>query len=137
VLGIRRPDVLGDLSIQGNIKGLRSLAAILRVTFNGVPEHTFYSHLTQTEFRFNLRRGNPYATLLKVLTRYDRVVVGRNGELSRPRRATDVHESRDARDRDGRERRLTHAKHALGDELEPLGTDTIDSSTRRIPPVHK
>jgi transposase-like protein len=35
--------------------------------FNGVPDATFYLHLKETEYRFNLRRGNLYATLLKVL----------------------------------------------------------------------
>jgi transposase len=35
--------------------------------FNGVPGHTFYLHLKESEYRFNLRRGNLYATLLKLL----------------------------------------------------------------------
>ncbi len=35
--------------------------------FNGVPDSTFYLHLKETEYRFNLRRGNLYATLLNVL----------------------------------------------------------------------
>jgi len=35
--------------------------------FNGVKDATFYLHLKETEYRFNLRRGNLYATLLKVL----------------------------------------------------------------------
>jgi transposase-like protein len=35
--------------------------------FNGIPWHTFYLHLKETEYRFNHRRGNLYATLLKVL----------------------------------------------------------------------
>lgn len=35
--------------------------------FNGVPDHTFYLHLKETEYRFNHRRGNLYATLLKLL----------------------------------------------------------------------
>ena len=35
--------------------------------FNGVPGHTFYLHLKECEYRFNLRRGNLCATLLKLL----------------------------------------------------------------------
>ncbi len=35
--------------------------------FNGVPGHTFYLHLKETEFRFNHRRGNLHALLLKLL----------------------------------------------------------------------
>ncbi len=35
--------------------------------FNGVPDGTFYLHLKETEYRFNCRRGNLYATLLNVL----------------------------------------------------------------------
>jgi transposase len=35
--------------------------------FNGVPSDTFYLHLKESEFRFNHRRGNLYATLLKLL----------------------------------------------------------------------
>ena len=35
--------------------------------FNGVPGQTFYLHLKETEYRFNLRRGNLYETLLKML----------------------------------------------------------------------
>lgn len=35
--------------------------------FNGVPRHTFYLHLKETEFRFNHRRENLYAVLLSLL----------------------------------------------------------------------
>ena len=35
--------------------------------FNGVSDGTFYLHLKETEFRFNLRRGDLYVTLLKTL----------------------------------------------------------------------
>ena len=35
--------------------------------FNGVPKHTFYLHLKETEFRFNHRRVNLYRTLLRKL----------------------------------------------------------------------
>jgi len=37
--------------------------------FNGVPGQTFYLHLKETEYRFNLRRGDLYDTLLKMLRR--------------------------------------------------------------------
>jgi transposase-like protein len=39
------------------------------VKFNGVPGQTFYLHLKETEYRFNLRRGDLYDTLLKMLRR--------------------------------------------------------------------
>ena len=35
--------------------------------FNGVPKHTFYLHLKETEFRFNHRNNNLYKILLKYL----------------------------------------------------------------------
>jgi transposase-like protein len=35
--------------------------------FNGVADRTFFFHLKETEFRFNHRRGNLYAVLLKLL----------------------------------------------------------------------
>ena len=35
--------------------------------FNGVPGHTFYLHLKETEFRFNHRGGRLYPKLLKLL----------------------------------------------------------------------
>lgn len=35
--------------------------------FNGVPEHTFYLHLKETEFRFNHRHDNLYLEILKLL----------------------------------------------------------------------
>jgi transposase len=37
------------------------------VKSNGGPEHTFYFHLKETEYRFNPHRGNLYAALLAVL----------------------------------------------------------------------
>ena len=35
--------------------------------FNGISGNTFYFHLKECEYRFNLRRGSLYETLLKVL----------------------------------------------------------------------
>jgi transposase-like protein len=35
--------------------------------FNGVARNTFYFHLKECEYRFNLRHGGVYETLLKVL----------------------------------------------------------------------
>jgi transposase len=37
--------------------------------FNGISGNTFYLHLKECEYRFNLRRGNLYETLLTVLKR--------------------------------------------------------------------
>ncbi len=33
---------------------------------NGVPKHTFYLHLKETEYRFNNRRDNLYLEILKL-----------------------------------------------------------------------
>ncbi len=55
---------------KSHINGIESFWGYAKrrlVKFNGVPEHTFYFHLKETEYRFNLRRGNLYATLLAVL----------------------------------------------------------------------
>ena len=35
--------------------------------FKGLPMHTFYLHLKETEFRFNHRRENLYKRLLKLI----------------------------------------------------------------------
>ncbi|EGY53463.1 ISTde3 transposase, partial [Neisseria shayeganii 871] len=35
--------------------------------FNGVPKHTFYLHLKETEFRFNHRHDDLYKVLLGML----------------------------------------------------------------------
>ena len=37
------------------------------VQFNGVPKHTFYLHLKETEFRFNHRHDDLYKILLRML----------------------------------------------------------------------
>ena len=37
--------------------------------FNRISGHTFYLHLKETEYRFNLRRGNLCETPLAVLKR--------------------------------------------------------------------
>ena len=37
------------------------------VKFKGVPKHTFYLHLKETEFRFNHRKEDLYKLLLKML----------------------------------------------------------------------
>jgi transposase-like protein len=55
---------------QSHINGIESFwsYAKRRLTkFNGVPRHTFYLHLKETEFRFNRRRDNLYQELLKLL----------------------------------------------------------------------
>ena len=35
--------------------------------FHGIPKHTFYLHLKETEYRFNHRRDNLYQAVLKLL----------------------------------------------------------------------
>ena len=57
-------------NLQSHINGIESFwsYAKRRLTkFNGVPRHTFYLHLKETEFRFNHRRDNLYRELLKLL----------------------------------------------------------------------
>lgn len=53
-----------------HINGIESFWAYakLRLTkFKGVPRHTFYLHLKESEFRFNQRRDNLYLVTLKLL----------------------------------------------------------------------
>ena len=56
----------GERHING-IESFWSYAKRRLVRFNGVPRHTFYLHLKETEFRFNHRRGNLYRVLLQLL----------------------------------------------------------------------
>jgi transposase-like protein len=35
--------------------------------FKGVPKHTFFLHLKETEFRFNHRHQDPYKLILRIL----------------------------------------------------------------------
>jgi transposase-like protein len=58
--------VKGKSHING-IESFWSYAKRRLVKFNGVPKHTFYLHLKETEFRFNHRRDNLYKVLLKLL----------------------------------------------------------------------
>ena len=57
---------LGKRHING-IESFWGYAKRRLAKFNGVSDSTFYLHLKETEFRFNQRRGNLYATLLKML----------------------------------------------------------------------
>lgn len=56
----------GERHING-IESFWSFAKRRLAKFNGVPEHTFYLHLKETEFRFNHRRDNLYHEILKLL----------------------------------------------------------------------
>ena len=56
----------GNHHING-IESFWSYAKRHLVKFNGVPRHTFYLHLKETEFRFNHRNDNLYLALLKLL----------------------------------------------------------------------
>jgi len=56
-----------DRSHINGIESLWSYAKRRLTKFNGVPKHTFYLHLKETEFRFNHRRGNLYQAVLKLL----------------------------------------------------------------------
>ena len=53
-----------------HINGIESFWAFAKLRlsrFKGLPKHTFYLHLKETEFRFNHRRENLYRRLLKLL----------------------------------------------------------------------
>lgn len=60
---------LADTESQSdnNIESFWRFAKRRLTKFNGVPEHTFYLHLKETEFRFNHHRGNLYYAILKIL----------------------------------------------------------------------
>ena len=53
-----------------HINGIESFWAFAKhrlTKFKGVPRHTFYLHLKETEFRFNHRRDSLYHVVLKLL----------------------------------------------------------------------
>lgn len=55
---------------RSHINGIESFWAYAKLRlakFKGVPRHTFYLHLKETEFRFNHRRDNLYRVTLKLL----------------------------------------------------------------------
>ena len=56
----------GERHING-IESFWSYAKRRLAKFNGVPKHTFYLHLKETEFRFNHRTVNMYLEILKLL----------------------------------------------------------------------
>lgn len=56
----------GHQHING-IESFWSFAKARLMKFKGVPKHTFYYHLKETEFRFNHRHNDLYKTLLKLL----------------------------------------------------------------------
>ena len=56
----------GSVHVNG-IESFWSYAKRRMVQFNGVPRHTFYLHLKETEFRFNHRHGSLYKALLSLL----------------------------------------------------------------------
>ena len=58
--------VRGHSHING-IESFWGYAKRRRSKFNGICGNTFYLHLKESEFRFNHRHGNLYATLLKLL----------------------------------------------------------------------
>jgi len=55
---------------RSHINGIESFWAYAKhrlTKFKGVPKHTFYLHLKETEFRFNHRSDNLYLAVLKLL----------------------------------------------------------------------
>jgi transposase-like protein len=59
----------GRTHING-IESFWSYAKHRLAKFHGVPPHTFYLHLKETEFRFNHRRDNLYLAVLKLLRKH-------------------------------------------------------------------
>ena len=56
----------GSVHVNG-IESFWSYAKRRLVKFNGVPRHTFYLHLKETEYRFNHRHDSVYRALLFLL----------------------------------------------------------------------
>ena len=56
----------GRCHING-IESFWSFAKRRLMKFHGVPDHTFYLHLKECEFRFNYRGDNLYAIILKII----------------------------------------------------------------------
>jgi transposase-like protein len=55
---------------SNHINGIESFWSFAKhrlAQFKGVPKHTFYLHLKETEFRFNHRNEDPYKLLLRIL----------------------------------------------------------------------
>jgi transposase len=55
---------------KNHVNGIESFWSFAKrrlTKFNGLPKHTFYLHLKETEFRFNHRRVNLYRVLLREL----------------------------------------------------------------------
>lgn len=55
---------------KNHVNGIESFWSFAKrrlAKFNGIPAHTFYLHLKETEFRFNHRRDNLYRVLLEKL----------------------------------------------------------------------
>ena len=59
----------GNAHVNG-IESFWSYAKRRLVQFNGVPRHTFYLHLKETEFRFNHRHTDLYKALLCLLNKH-------------------------------------------------------------------
>ena len=58
---------------RSHINGIESFWSYAKhrlAKFHGVPRHTFYLHLKETEFRFNHRRDNLYLAVLKLLRKH-------------------------------------------------------------------
>ena len=60
-------EFVNSASHINGIESFWSFAKRRLTQFNGVPKHTFYLHLKETEFRFNHRNNNLYKVLLKKL----------------------------------------------------------------------
>jgi transposase len=59
----------GNAHVNG-IESFWSYAKRRLVQFNGVPRHTFYLHLKETEYRFNHRHSSLYKALLSLLNQH-------------------------------------------------------------------
>jgi transposase len=58
---------------KNHVNGIESFWSFAKrrlAKFNGIPVHTFFLHLKETEFRFNHRRANLYRVLLDQLRKH-------------------------------------------------------------------
>jgi transposase len=65
----RNESARGTHHVNG-IESFRSFAKHRSQKFHGIAPHTFYLHLKECEWRFNMRHSNPYAELLKLLRKH-------------------------------------------------------------------
>lgn len=64
---VNKNDLADDLYSHNEIDDFWSFARRRLEKFNGVPNRTFYLHLKECEWRYNMRERDPYGELLELL----------------------------------------------------------------------